>query len=646
MNSKPRVSVWRLVFLLLALPVMLCWLVACGGVPPTKLPVVAAWTPTSALEANAHATIIAARATIAAAETPMTAPSPSQLPTPQIATIAPPSPPPTIATRCGNKIAYMGIDSQLWIVDVKSAETMQVTTLSVSTLGAKGEQAWHPQWFPDGQRLVFTTHEDTLIINADGTGLRRLGYASEDPAVSPDGAEIAAIIGGSKRLPSGVTTFATSNLDVYEINSGSHRNLTGCTDERACILSHPTWSPDGQWIAFSGSNVFDVPDWKLWVVRSDGSERRQLDVPGQPISWAAWSPDGTRIAYEGRPSPGSSDWALYVMRADGSGSYQLNLLGWLPGSGPTWSPDGQMIGVETMQIGRHIIFMLNVDGSDSRALVEGSYPAWQPCTTRSAAAVVQGTFTPAPTSTLAPSPSPTLRPTTQPVPRITFVGPDYNIWVMNSDGSDRRPLISGIRAVGGMTWSPDCSQIAFTRDCTVTGGSTCSHIVIADADGSDPIEPGLSPLEQFPRWSPDGRWIAYTEVNRLYLMSPDGKSRRYVTQGSMPAWSPDSTRLVYSNFIEGRSSGIFVAALEGSNPIQLTRGYSQGNITFGDLDPDWSPDGQKILFSSGLGIYVVDSDGRSRVQLTPTGDDTRWSPDGTLIVFARMGGDMALTSNE
>ena len=630
-------------------------LVACSGcgpsAPPTATPPAdssnALATTASSLEVSARATISAARATIAAAEMPITAPSPSPPPTPQIPTISPPSPSPTVATSCGNKIAYMGDDSQLWIVDLRSAEMTQVTTLSVSTLGAKGEQAWHPHWFPDGQRLVFTTHEETLIINADGTGLRRLGYASEDPTVSPDGAEIAAVIGGSKRLPSGETTFATSNLDVYEINSGSHRNLTGCTDERACILLHPTWSPDGQWIAFSGSNVFGVSDRKLWVVRRDGSERRQLPTQEAPL-FLAWSPDGTKIAYVGRGSGAASDsdLALYVVQPNGMDSFRLTIPGRkLGSSAPTWSPDGRQVALATLApagVGLPTIYVLGIDGSNPRAIAQGTYPSWQPCPVRSATAAVQGTSIPAPPPLpLAPAPSPTLYPTTQSAPRITFVGRDDNIWVMNSDGSERKPLITGIRAEGAMSWAPDCSRIAFTKNCTPPPGSGCSHIVIARADGTGQIELGFSQLEGWPDWSPDGAQLVYTDQPEgVFLINPDCRNRRFVTKGLMPAWSPDGSKLVYSKYIADKGiTGIFVISIDGNGERQLTAGTAFGPRVCGDLDPDWSPDERRIIFASGEPTYVMDADGRNQAMLVADGDDPKWSPDGTHIAFARMGGD-------
>jgi len=109
--------------------------------------------------------------------------------------------------------------------------------------------------------------------------------------------------------------------------------------------------------------------------------------------------------------------------------------------------------------------------------------------------------------------------------RIAYVGwPDQNIWLMNSDGSGKKQIIADARAEGELTWSPDGSKIAFIQNCSRPGGSTCSHVVVANADGTGRFdltptvsERGSPPLDSWVSWSPDGTKIAYSTTGQIYL---------------------------------------------------------------------------------------------------------------------------------
>jgi Tol biopolymer transport system component len=244
-------------------------------------------------------------------------------------------------------------------------------------------------------------------------------------------------------------------------------------------------------------------------------------------------------------------------------------------------------------------------------------------------------LTPMPIATQIPSPAPTQGPDEG---KIAYVGwPDQNIWLMNSDGSGKKQIIADARAEGELTWSPDGSKIAFIQNCSRPGGSTCSHVVVANADGTGRFdltptvsERGSPPLDSWVSWSPDGTKIAYSTTGQIYLVNPDGSNRKFLVQGVQPEWSPDGTKIAY----ERVAAGIYVANADGSNPVRLTGG-DEG-------DPDWSPDGNKIAYASGAAIYVMKADGSNKVLLIEDGDDPRWSPNGTSIAFARMGGDMGV----
>jgi Tol biopolymer transport system component len=139
----------------------------------------------------------------------------------------------------------------------------------------------------------------------------------------------------------------------------------------------------------------------------------------------------------------------------------------------------------------------------------------------------------------------------------------------------------------------------------------------------------------------------------LYVMNPDGSGKRRLARhlwvdhlGDYLAWSPDRRKLVFAAHLSRsarpcHSAGackreIFVINADGSGLRRLTRN------TVADWDPAWSPDGQKIAWTSGghgaeTDVFVMNADGSDQQNLTPKsgnqGREPRWSPDGRAILF-------------
>src|SRR6266550_211382 len=171
---------------------------------------------------------------------------------------------------------------------------------------------------------------------------------------------------------------------------------------------------------------------------------------------------------------------------------------------------------------------------------------------------------------------------------------DFQIYVMNPDGS-------GVSRV--------------TND---TGGSV------------DPI------------WSPDGKRIAYanfhsgrSEVFVINVVGP-GETQLTTDVGFPGAWSPDGTRIAFANSSDGDDE-IFLMNPDGSGVTRLT------DNSFRDVPTAWSPNGAQILFQSDRDgdeeLYVMNTDGTGVTRLTNSpgrdeGDRAGWSPDGTRIVFS------------
>jgi len=165
----------------------------------------------------------------------------------------------------------------------------------------------------------------------------------------------------------------------------------GQITEESGAASHPSWSPDGQRIAFVlAEGMEGITRETIWVMKSDGSQAQRLLTPPD-FNYArdvAWSPDGERLAFFLGGAEGIDIW---ICKADGSGLKRL-VTSADPESiytvQPTWSPDGKRIAYTQVIITprpeghgfleTNTIWVMGADGSDPQEITEGELPAWSP----------------------------------------------------------------------------------------------------------------------------------------------------------------------------------------------------------------------------------------------------------------------------
>ncbi|MGB7538973.1 MAG: protein kinase [Anaerolineales bacterium] len=193
------------------------------------------------------------------------------------------------------------------------------------------------------------------------------------------------------------------------------------------------------------------------------------------------------------------------------------------------------------------------------------------------------------------------------------------------------------------------TETALVPTYTVTATEAASSTPFLSTNTPEPTATATSIT------TPDGRArsIAFvsdrTGIPQIYVMDLDGQNLKQLTDepegACQPDWSPDGGQLIFTSpcktvedtFIK---TSIFRMNADGSGRTSLTK------VPGGDYDPAWSPDGKRILVTSlqdgRQHIYVMDGNGDKRTLLSSTAGaidyQARWAPDGERIIFVTMAG--------
>jgi len=493
-----------------------------------------------------------------------------------------------------------------------------------------------------------------LLRNAAFTQLTDQAGPEYFPSLSPDGKSF--LYAGS----------ASGNWDIYLQRVGG-RNPINLTKESSADDTQPTFSPDGEFIAFrserDGGGIFVMgatgesakrltnfgfnPAWspdgkdiicaddgpidtasrqnpnsRVWIVNVASGEKRQ--VTKEDSIQPNWSPHGYRIAYQGRRRLAQRD--IWTIPADGGEPVEVTNDPAMDGS-PVWSPDGNYLYFVSDRAGSMNLWRVPIEETTGKVL--GSPEA----ITTPSPYVSQVSFSRdgRRLAYVHAVRSANLQRVTFDPAKETVVGEP--VWI--TQGS-RLALVPHL--------SPDGEWLAFD---TQTDKQEDIYVVRHDGTGlhqltDDPYK------DRGARWSPDGKRIAFFSDRsgkwEIWMINPDGSGLQQITYTTAtvinPIWSPDGTRIVYRN--------------AGSNPsiIEVSKSWQeQTPQTLPAMSSpaarlyawSWSPDGRIIAGyeehsvgpPSGIDIYSLES--QKYDQLTDFGSSPAWLSDSRRLLFHHQG---------
>jgi dipeptidyl aminopeptidase/acylaminoacyl peptidase len=167
-----------------------------------------------------------------------------------------------------------------------------------------------------------------------------------------------------------------------------------------------------------------------------------------------------------------------------------------------------------------------------------------------------------------------------------------NLWIINYDGSEHRPLTSGRQNDSSPRWSPDGRRLLY-----VSSRDRSTQLYVRWMDTGQTAK--LTNLTKSPRgivWSPDGRWVSFT----MLVLQPSRPFAKMPNKPKGAEWAKPARvieKLMYradgAGYLEDGYTQLFVLPAEGGTPRQLTSGpYNHGST------PAWTPDCKSLIFSA------------------------------------------------
>ncbi|MGE4086146.1 MAG: amidohydrolase family protein [Vicinamibacterales bacterium] len=523
----------------------------------------------------------------------------------------------SVAVSPDGRTLAIDLQGSIWTLPASGGTATRITDVF--------NDARQPAWSPDGRTIAFFAYRDggydLWAIAPDGSNQRKLTFGAFDdrePAWSHDGTRLA--FSSDRGDPLG----SNYNIWVLELASGALRQLT----THAAEDSMPSWSPNDADISFVSTRDGER---HVWAVPATGGAERQVASSTGRVDAASWGPGGQIVlhALEGQ----SSRLELGGQSITGSENAFPFRPAWISATEFFYTADGK---IRRRAVG-------------AAGFTDVPFTATLQATPARYTRVARDFDSRAPRKVLG-----LVRPVISPdATKVAFAAVG-DIWVMPIGGTPEN-LTKDRFLDTDPAWSPDGTRLVYSSD---KGGELLQLWVRDLATGQDRQLTRLTTQPQGATWSPDGRRIAFFDVDGMWRRAPvsvvdvaTGAVTRIhdaLFSPGTPTWSPDGRRVAvamvssYSTrFREGTNQVLTMSSTGGDDKWYVPN----PNLSIdsrGGGGPVWSPDGTKMaaIYEGLLSVWPVSPAGEPlgppRRVTSEMAHSPSWAGDSKRLLYQSM----------
>lgn len=528
----------------------------------------------------------------------------------------------------GTRLAMVS-GGDIWVVNLRGQVAPEIAGAPVRLTQGAGASTAGLIWSQDGRWIAFSEgripSRDMFVLPASGGTPRKISRATSILGAAPWWLGLSSDGG---RLAYSTTVEDRVVVQIVSVNTGEILAQVAAPD-----AIEPRFSPDDKYVAYTR-----VGKWRgdlfgeVRVVRL--ADNNDIPVTSSPayVRSSAWAPDGSMLAFLAHPDRlhlmVQELWIVAIPQAGkvageptriGLPRFAESIAGWTAENG---------IGLLSSSPSHNAIYTVSLSGGKATQVTpEGDTynPQWSPDGTRVYFRWGQGDIAYVPAG-------------------------GGNVSVVPKTGETVRVSLPN----GGNHISPDGTRILWAGVKVKTPGV---HLWTMPISGGEPLQLPMRPdLNSFqPRWSPDGKWIAFDSERdvagdrkldeNIFIVPSEGGEPRQLTNHTdcfceLIAWSPGGDSIAYAC----SDQVIRIIPAGGGEPRTVLK--AEGLRTPSN-SLAWTVDGARLIYSARGRLWTVPTAGGEPTQIKTDLDGNimqfALSPDGKRIAFnAPSGGDLEL----